>query len=272
MQYVYDATKNLWEQQSMGITSNLVFKLKQEHIDFIKGPLGNRCGTSWDPNIRFANEKQANLWRKNVETLIAEGVNIKLFISVTKDTIRIEPIELLKWVRDLGVKEMALERLTGNGNANLHPEIFPSNIEQDKWFLKMHEQSIEYNTRDWFENEFFETIYSKFEYGSTKDGTFCRDCEQKLFTLNATGTIGGCPNAAPEFNFGTLDDPLVELINSPKRLENVACEVARNPKCFDCEVFKYCGGDCHQLEWQGNVCGAPKSLMKHLKKQSEAKW
>ena len=29
MQYVYDATKNLWEHQSMGITSNLTFKLKQ---------------------------------------------------------------------------------------------------------------------------------------------------------------------------------------------------------------------------------------------------
>ena len=272
MQYVYENTKDLWVQQSMGITSNLTFKLKQEHIDFIKGPLKNRCGTSWDPNIRFANEKQANLWRKNVETLLSEVVDIKLFISVTKDTIRIEPIALLKWVRDLGVKEMALERLTGNGNANLHPEIFPSNIEQDKWFLKMHEQSIEYNTRDWFDNEFFETIYSKFETGSTKDGTFCRDCEQKLFTLNATGPIGGCPNAAPEFNFGTIDDPLVELINSPKRLENVACEVARNPKCFECEVFKYCGGDCHQLAWQDNICGAPKSLMKHLKKQSEAKW
>ncbi len=53
---------------------------------------------------------------------------------------------------------MALERLTGNGNANLHPEIFPTNIEQDKWFLKMHEQSEQYGARDWFENEFFETI------------------------------------------------------------------------------------------------------------------
>ena len=77
MQYVYENTKDLWIQQSMGITSNLTFKLKQEHIDFIKGPLKNRCGTSWDPNIRFANEKQANLWRKNVETLISEGVDIK---------------------------------------------------------------------------------------------------------------------------------------------------------------------------------------------------
>ena len=148
MQYVYDRTKDLWELQSFGVTTNLVLKLKQEHIDFMKGPLGNRCGTSWDPNIRFANEKQSNLWRSNVETLLSEGIDIKLFISVTKDTVNIEPIELLKWVKDLGVQEMALERLTGNGNANLHPEIFPSNIDQDKWFLKMHEQSLQYNTRE----------------------------------------------------------------------------------------------------------------------------
>ena len=125
MQNVYDETKGLWENQSYGVTTNLVFKFKQEHMDFVKGPLNNRCGTSWDPNIRFGNEKQANLWRKNVKDLVDEGVTVKLFISVTKDTIAIEPIELLKWVKDLGVKEMALERLTGNGNANLHPEIFP---------------------------------------------------------------------------------------------------------------------------------------------------
>jgi radical SAM protein with 4Fe4S-binding SPASM domain len=57
-----------------------------------------------------------------------------------------------------------------------------------------------------------------------------------------------------------------------KRLENVACEVARNPKCFECEVFKYCGGDCHQLEWQNGICGAPKSLMKQLAQRNEARW
>ena len=273
MQYVYDATKGLWNNQSYGVTTNLVFKLKDEHIDFMKGPLGNRCGTSWDPNIRFANEKQFNLWKRNVATLIDEGVTVKLFISVTKDTVRIEPIELLKWVKDLGVQEMALERLTGNGNANLHPEIFPTNIEQDKWFLKMHEQSEQYGARNWFDNEFLETIYSKFNSGNTKQGTFCRDCEQKLFTLNATGTIGACPNASPEFNFGSLDDPMIDLINNPKRLNNIACEVARNPKCWECEVFKYCGGDCHQLGWQGDVCGAPKSLMKQLAQmKSEAIW
>ena len=87
---------------------------------------------------------------------------------MTKDTIAIEPIELLKWVRDLGVQEMSLERLTGNGNALLHPEIFPTNLEQDQWFLKMHEQIVEHDARHWFENEFMETIYNKFETGFLK--------------------------------------------------------------------------------------------------------
>ena len=176
----YEETKELWPQTSFGITSNFVLKLTDEHWKFIKGPLNNRVGTSWDPKIRFENPKQELLWKKNVKALIDAGVTVKLFISVTKDTLAIEPIKLLKWVKALGVQEMALERLTGNGNALLHPEIFPKNIDQDAWFLEMHKQSEEYGARDWFENEFLETIYDKFEKNFNKGGTFCRDCEEKL--------------------------------------------------------------------------------------------
>lgn len=265
MQEVYDECKDLWENQSWGITTNLVFKLTDEHIKFIQGPLQGRIGTSWDPDIRFANPKQYDLWRKNVTTLLELGVQIKLFVSVTSGTLKIEPIDLLEWVRDLGVQELALERLTHNGSANKHPEIFPTNIEQDAWFLKMHQQSQEHDARHWFHNEFMETIYTKFDTGQTQIGTFCRDCEEKLFTLNASGTIGGCPNGAPEEWFGTIDDPIVDLLTSPQRVNNIACERARNPACYSCDVFDVCSGDCHQLSWQGNVCGAPKSLMRHLK-------
>ena len=267
MRIFYEETKDLWPNASFGITSNLTFKLKDEHWDFIKGPLGNRMGTSWDPKIRFENEKQEKLWENNVRELIKQGVTIKLFISVTKDTVNIEPIELLKWVKDLGVQEMALERLTGNGNALLHPEIFPTNLEQDAWFLKMHEQIVEHDARHWFDNEFMETIYNKFESGFLKGGTFCRDCEEKLYTINADGTLSGCPNAAPEEQFGHIDDDIKSLINSPRRIKNIACERSRDPRCYECPVFMYCGGDCHQLAWQGDICGAPKSLMKLLKAQ-----
>ena len=37
---------------------------------------------------------------------------------------------------------------------------------------------------------FLTSILSKFTLG-TKDATFCRNCEQKIFTINADGTIGG---------------------------------------------------------------------------------
>ena len=265
MTKVHNELKDLWKRQTFGITSNLVFKLKDEHFEFIDGPLNKRMGTSWDPKIRFENDKQEKLWEKNIQTLLNRGVTIKLFISVTQDTINIEPIELLKWIRDLGVQEVSFERLTGNGNANLHPEIFPKNIEQDAWFLKMHHQSEEYGARKWFENETLEVIYDKFDTGFLKGGTFCRDCEQKIFTINADGTISGCPNAAPEFQFGHLNDDIKSLINSSKRIHNIVCERSRNPLCFKCPVFEFCGGDCHQLAWQGDICGAPKSLMKELK-------
>jgi len=264
MQEVYDECKNLWERQSWGVTTNLVFKLKNDVLDFMSGPLNKRIGTSWDPDIRFDNPRQYDLWRGNVRTLLEEGFDIKLFISVTQGTIDIEPIELLEWIRELGVKEVSFERLTHNGSANMHPEIFPKNIDQDTWFLKMHEQSEKYSARTWFDNEFFETIYSKFETNFTNGGTFCRDCEEKLFTLNADGTISGCPNSAPENQFGNIDMDIGKLLLDPTRLETIACERNRDPRCYSCEVFQYCGGDCHQLSWQDEVCGAPKSLMRKL--------
>lgn len=261
MQYVYDNCKDLWPSQSWGITTNLTFKLTQDKIDFIMGPLGGRIGTSWDPDIRFASPKQYDLWRKNVQTLVDMGVDIKLFISVTKGTVAMDPLELLEWVRDLGVKELALERLTMNGSAKSNLHIFPDNLEQDAWFLKMHQQSQQAGARKWVHNEFLESIYAKFESGFTAGGTFCRDCEEKLFTLNAGGTIAGCPNSAPEQEFGHIDDDINQLLYSPKRIENIACERSRDPRCYQCPVFQYCGGDCHQLEWDGDICGAPKSLM-----------
>ena len=264
LQYVYDDCKDIWPNQSWGITTNLTFKLTQDKIDFILGPLGGRIGTSWDPDIRFSSPKQYDLWRKNVQTLIGLGVTIKLFVSVTKGTVAIEPIDLLEWVRDLGVKELALERLTMNGSARNNLHIFPTNLEQDSWFLKMHEQSKESGARDWFDNEFLENVYSKFESNVTSNGTFCRDCEEKLFTVNADGSISGCPNSAPEQAFGHIDDNITQLLYSPKRIENIACERSRDPRCYECPVFQYCGGDCHQLEWQDDVCGAPKSLMRSL--------
>lgn len=264
MQSVVNQCKDLSPNQTFGATTNLTYKLKQEHIDFIKNELGGRIGTSWDPKIRFANNKQYNLWHSNVKTLLNEGIDIKLFISVTKQTVAYRPIVLMRWIRRLGIKEVSFERLTSNGSAKKFPHIFPTNIELDDWFLQMHKDCEQYDTRYWFHNENLENVYAKFESGFNTCGTFCRDCEEKIFTINADGTVSGCPNAAPEFNYGSIDQDIKDIINSPVRLRSIVEERSRNPKCYSCPVFRYCNGDCHQLEWQGDVCGAPKSLMKLL--------
>lgn len=267
MRDVWFYTKNKLPNVTWGATTNLVFKLYERHIGLIEDAFNKRIATSWDPKIRFANHKQYELWHTNVKTLLKRGITVKLNISVTQDTINIEPIVLLRWIRRLGVQEVSFERLTGNGSANKHPEIFPLNKDQDAWFLKMHQQSEQFGAREWFENDFLENIYSKFETGFTRGGTFCRDCEEKIFTLNADGTIAGCPNSAPEQQFGHINMDIHELINNPIRIESIACERSRNPLCYSCEVFSYCGGDCHQLTWQDNICGAPKSVMKQLSKK-----
>lgn len=272
MKQVYNECQDLFPSSSWGITSNLTFKLTDKHIDFIKTELKGRVGTSWDPNIRFANIKQYRLWHQNVKTLLRENITIKLFISVTKDTIAYKPITLLRWIRRLGVQEVSFERLTSNGSAKKHPDIFPTNIELNAWYLLLHHHSMDYNARNWFVNDSLEDVYEKFERGVNNCGTFCRDCEEKIFTLNADGSVSGCPNSAPEFNFGTIDDDIKTLINSPIRIKSIIEERSRNPNCYSCPVFKYCNGDCHQIEWQGNVCGAPKRLMMHLLEDRDSKW
>lgn len=264
MRQFYDQTREVWPGATYGMTSNLVVKLTDSKLDFISEVLNNRIGTSWDPKIRFENDKQLQLWEDNVKLLLDRGCTIKLFVSLTRDCINIEPIELLKYVRDLGVQEMAIERVTSNGYAKKNLFVFPSNLEMQNWFLKMQHQIEEYDARDWFENEFMETVYAKFETGFTKGGTFCRDCEQKMFTINADGTVAGCPNSAPEDHYTTIDSDAATVLSSQSRCSIIAKELSRDPRCYECQMYKYCGGDCHQLEWEGDVCAAPKLLMKYL--------
>jgi radical SAM protein with 4Fe4S-binding SPASM domain len=268
MQRTYDEVSKIWPKASWGCTTNLVHKLTPEKLKFIDTVLNKRIGTSWDPKIRFENQQQIELFENNIKLLLERGVRIKLFVSLTQDVVKTEPINLLRYVKNLGVQEMDIERVTKNGNATKNIEIFPSNKDMDSWFVKMHEQMILYDARKWFDNNFMENIYTKFETGFTKAGTWCRDCEQKLFTINADGTIAGCPNSAPEDYYGNIDTKPADLFTTPKRIHFISKEKMGNNLCLDCSVYKYCGGDCHQLEWEGNQCASPRTLMKLLDVQS----
>ncbi len=260
--HFYNVTKDHWgDKCTHGITTNLTYKLTDERIEFLKILDSGSIGTSWDPNIRFANEKQRKLWEDNVKLLVAEGCYIQCFISVSKDVVAMDPLEIADYMYSLGIGTISYERLTHDGNATINTEIFPHNSELDAFWMKMHETTKDHP----IENNFLNSVYDKFSKGQFFNGTFCRDCEQKIHTINADGTVAGCPNTAPTQWYGDISMPAKTVRESPKRMEIISCETHdRDPRCYDCPVFIYCHSDCHQLQWMEDVCPAPKTLMLKL--------
>lgn len=252
------------ERATFGITTNLTYKLTEDRLDFLSHVMtDNRIGTSWDPTIRFANEKQRQLWEDNVKLLTSSGFIVKAFVSLSKDVVAMSPREIIDYLRGLGITEISWERITHNGSAVDNTSIYPSNAALQDFFMRCHTECAD--IREEFDDVFMETVYNKFEKGLLHQGTFCRDCEQKLFTINADGTIAGCPNSAPTDHYGHIKESVDEVINKPKRSDIIAKEIFfRDARCYTCPVFAYCGSDCHQLEWQDNVCPAPKTLMMEL--------
>lgn len=267
MRHVWSECKDLWSNVWWTTTTNLVYKLDDEKREFFKEAFTQGISTSWDKGIRFGNQAQEDLWAKNVRTLLDDGHKVTMMVSLSKSVLEMNPEDFLLWVADTGIHYLHLERITTNGNATLNSHIIPSNQQLDEWFLKLWDVSVKLNMHEKFDNLFFNSLLSSY-VTSTHSGCRCRGCEQKIFTLNADGTIGGCPNSAVDNTFGHISNDIVDLLMSPGRIENIACESSRNPLCYTCDVYDICNGDCHQLSWQGDVCASPKSLMREFKQQN----
>jgi radical SAM protein with 4Fe4S-binding SPASM domain len=265
MEKVYDELDGLWDNLTWGIQTNLTYKLTDERLAFLKKVSGTSIGTSWDYSIRWqGNRHQEALWEENVRKLVAEGIDVTVMICVSKDLLAVEPIDLINKMIDLGVGFINFERITENGNARENTGIFPTNLELDAWFLKMWEQTLEHKAYEKILNMFLESLLTSTVF-NTFSGCRSRECEQKILTLNADGTIGGCPNGAPETTFGKLDQTISEIMFSEGRGCNIANESTLNEICYSCDVFDVCNGDCHQLNWQGDICASPKSMMRAIK-------
>lgn len=254
----------LWgpKKRTIGATTNLTYKLTDELLEFIANDLDS-IATSWDKGIRFANPKQEALWRENLDR-VAEVKSVSLNVSVSRSVIEMDTDELLYFLGSLPVERVSFERITMDGNATQHLDLFPSNVEINDWYLRLYESTMKLKARSWFFNSTLEDVFAKFEKTNSSCGTFCRDCEEKLFTINADGSIAGCPNSAPDMVYSHIDASMEALFSSPKRIEIMTEERMRNPACFTCPVFQQCGSDCHQLKWEGDVCPAPKQLMMKL--------
>jgi len=247
---------------SIAATSNLVFKLTGAHIDLIRNEFEGYIGTSWDSNIRFENDKQYNLWLKNLKTLVDEGFKVKVFVSVTRHLTESDPNKFLDTLESFGNVSVALERLTLGGNAKKNIAIFPDNETQDNWYLSVYR---EYKKRKMSCNIVtLDILETRLKTNTTKVDTNCRDCEQNLTTINSDGTLSGCPNTADEFKYSSLEDGVEDYLYSEGRLDRIAKELTPDAGCLACDVYAQCGGDCHQLGWDGNRCGGLKNTIRWI--------
>lgn len=259
---VWQGVMPLFPQFRWDCSTNLTYNLTDDHLVFFKNVLKDGFCTSWDKGIRFENDRQESLWRKNLNTLVEEGHNITLNISLNKELLAMDIPSLVKWIDSLGVKYVQFERLTNGGNALLNNDIFPDNRMLDKWFVDMHE--VYQTLQPKYKDALLEGVYDSVNRG-IHGGVRCRDCEQKIFTINADGGISGCPNDAVGNAFGHIDQQITDMLRSKKRINNIVCELKRDDRCYTCDVFDVCNSDCHQLPWQGDICAAPKTLMRQLK-------
>ena len=266
---VYNGCKDIFEDMWWSVTTNLVFPLTAGKLELIDVAFNNNISTSWDKGIRFATQEQEDLWEKNVRTLTAiPGFQMTCQVSISRSITDMDPKDLLDKMIDLGVDHLHLERITLDGNAKKNLEVLPHNSEQDEWFVRFWEAYIQDEKYNLINVTFFESILTSLLY-DTHSGCRCRECERKIFTLNADGTIGGCPNSAVSNPYGNIDMEIVDLMTCEGRLKNIVCETNRDPRCLECPVQDICNGDCHQLAWDGDVCPAPKSLMIKFKEDND---
>jgi len=266
---VYEEVNPLWDNMWWSVQTNLTYPITDEKKKVFDVICNKSWGTSWDKGIRWTDVNSELLWKYNVAQMAKDDHDITVMVCLTGKVVHeMEPIRIIDNMASLGIKHINFERITPNGNAleHLKEGIIPGNKALDTWFVKMWDQCVEHKTYEYIDNMFFDSILTSLVY-STHSGCRCRECEQKILTINADGTIGGCPNSAVTNTFGTIYDDIETLMTSPGRMCNINSEIIRHPICYMCPVYDICNSDCHQLAWEGNICAAPKSLMIRLKKE-----
>lgn len=276
----YHGTKDTFPKTSFGIQTNLVYSLTDEKLKFFKEVTPDTFGTSWDYDIRFGStapsgkyasvrSRQLKLWEDNVRKIVSEDIVSTMIVSISKKLVEeVEPVDIIQYAIDLGFEYILFERITGDGNAKENQGIFPGNVAQDAWLKKMWDQTIEHKLYEKIGNMLLSELATSVTY-NMHVANRCRNCESSLLTLNATGTISGCPNTAPIDHWGHIDQGIMEMLKSNKRMEVITCETERNPVCYECPAFSICNGDCHQLSWEGDMCAAPKSIFKSILEEND---
>lgn len=257
---IYNLVKNTKHDNIYwSATTNLIYDIdesKEKLFNQFIQPDGTKLIlTSYDLMIRFKNN-QEELWKENVKKLVSKGFIIKPIVCLTKYMTKKNIKDLFDMFIDIGIVTMNFERITETGRS-IQNQLRYSNKDLD---------NLLYEVYCLWDNQYRDkisiTIFEDIELAVKKGilvGCRARHCMENVITINPDGSIAGCPN---QFNKTYKD---IKGNNLKYSKEELICqEMKINPKCYICEYFKYCNGDCFQLIWDETGCPGMKSLISYI--------
>lgn len=262
LKYIVEETKKVNPNIYWSATTNLVYELTDEIIDFIKKYFIQPSGeclllTSYDyGDIRFKNEDQRKLWENNVKKLIENEITVNCISTTTESLLNINPKDHIDYMHSLGIEYINYERLCNTGRAKDNGLI----IDYDK-IDNFYLESIKYIDENNIPIK-IRTIEGLKQFFKWNIRTGCRKrkCNNRTITINANGTISTCPNSANIKIFSSYDKDITDYLNNKERIIEFSKEQNLNNKCKTCQYLDICGGECCQLEWTNRCPGLIKTI------------
>lgn len=247
--------------------TNLMYKIDDEFVEFIKQEYKGQIGVSWDYKIRFNSTTSGlneDLFLNNFNKLAASGVDMAVAITVHKYLVEQNVENIVQKFH--GAKSLDFEFLTyfDEKTKNLK-------VDNVKW-SEFYTQLVKYysdNKTTWSMPlvDLFTKSVSENKIYQCK----CNCCQNRTFTMNCNGTVGLCPDETYFDPISTVD----EMTHDWKSFATAASlkhavQVSRTIKklCMSCEFYDYCGGNCEEQLLDDNDLECPMSR-KALKYQFE---
>ena len=250
-------------QFKFAITTNLVCKLTDDIIDLFNQIDDKIIQTSWDYKIRFANDKQYQLWQDNVKQLNQSFI-VQPTICLTKQVISdLKPADIYDLMISLGCNRLNFERITNTGRAETK-QYTPSNYDLNVWMVEAFKVYQQYKQQQKLVDlPLFDSIIKSVK--GELIGCRARKCSEYVRTINPDGTIATCPNTC-SIAVDCIDHSTDG--QTSKHIQLIKKEQIRTNRCLSCQYFIYCNGDCWQLQQSSvddnTMCHGPLLIYQYL--------
>lgn len=211
-----------YPNKEYSMTSNMVIGIGEQQSKVLEKLGPGNVATSYSID-RFYNPKDFEIFKRQVKLL----KDYTLVITLSVEQMKQKPAELMKIIEELNPAYIDIERMS-------IPDIQDDELTIYSWADKYLTDMFALLPKE--KNVLYQRMKEAITYNINVYNT---ECSKSLITINADGSTIACPNSCTSVN-----------------------KEKRNPECFTCDLFEYCGGDCETFY---GACKFPKQTFNKVK-------